>query len=99
MLSSIEDLDMEWLNRGVLKIKREPVISRQIKALNRRKNLWDGFALKLTAEEIRSKINIDFSGHGIWFEEAGTLSPAEYLSRLMDGHQLIELAKSDSHKF
>ena len=93
VLSSIEDLDMEWLNRGVLKIKREPVISRQIKALNRRKNLWDGAALKLTAEEIRSKINIDFSGHGIWFEEAGTLSPAEYLSRLMDGHQLIERQK------
>ena len=90
ILASVEESGVEWLSRGVLKIKPKQIITRQIDSLNRRKNLWDGAAIKVTAAEIRSKTNIEFSGHGLWFKDAGTLSPVEYLSKLMHGHQLIK---------
>ena len=93
VLASIEELGAEWLSRGVLKIKPKKVAARQIDSLNRRKNLWDGAALEVTAAEIQSKTNINYSGHGLWFDEAGTLSPVEYLSKLMNGRQLIKTQK------
>jgi len=93
VLASIEELGTEWLSRGVLKIKPKQMVARQIDSLNRRKNLWNGAAVEVTADEIQSKTNIACSGHGIWFEEAGTLSPVEYLSKLMNEQQLIKNQK------
>ena len=93
VLASIEELGAEWLSRGVLKIKPKQMVARQIDSLIRRKNLWDDAAIEVTAAEIQSKTNINCSGHGLWFAEAGTLSPVEYLLKLMNGQQLIKNQK------
>ena len=77
----------------MLKIKPKQMVARQIDSLIRRKNLWDDAATEVTAAEIKSKTNINCSGHGLWFAEAGTLSPVEYLSKLMNGQQLIKNQK------
>ena len=77
----------------MLKIKPKQMVARQIDSLIRRKNLWDDAAIEVTAAEIQSKTNINCSGHGLWFAEAGTLSPVEYLLKLMNGQQLIKNQK------
>lgn len=77
-LQSVEDSNIDWVSRGVLQLFNENEAVRRVQFMKDRASLWNGSAQTVSPSQASSKIGLEISSHGIWFPDAGTLSPKNY---------------------
>ena len=101
-LQSVEDSNIDWVNSGVLQLFNKNEALRRVQFMKDRASLWHGSAHTVSPSEGSSKIGLEIFSHGIWFPDAGTLSPKNYAKFLSQeaecifGESITEFVRSEN---
>jgi tRNA 5-methylaminomethyl-2-thiouridine biosynthesis bifunctional protein len=77
-LASVEKSQIDWSSRGSLQLYPEDEANRRVQFMKDRANLWPGSAVVVSPQEASLKTGIKITSHGVWFPDAGALSPSNY---------------------